>query len=199
MLIARTGNHFGEGRNCRRSRENQPRQALAAGPAVSPSPPRWLPCCCCRSRRAMLAGFRIFSRARRRTSRPSTAPRQSGPPPAKSAASPKPRAAKLATPGTGRAERHCFETGRNQVRSAKISYRRRCRTYRRIGRRDQRPQHGRVRLQPASCEGDRAEAEGRRLCRDEAARHRGQGQAQPRQARRHGQQLAGQPVPVDPP
>ena len=91
------------------------------------------------------------------------------------------------------------ETGSNPCDALEVPDRSGCGAYRRIGRRHQRPQRFRVCLQSAPCETDRGEAEGRRLCRDQIAADRGQGQAQPRQARRRGQRSARQSLPVDPP
>ena len=131
----------------------------------------------------MPAGCRICSRARQsRANRQSAPPRQSrrlgeacqlGE--ARRVAEAPPCQACRA--GAGRLESFRVETGRTNMRSLEIPDRRRCRTYRRIGRRDQRPQRRRVRLQSAAGAADRGETEGRRLCRDQAAGDRGQGQA----------------------
>ena len=119
--------------------------------------------------------------------------------PAKHAASPKRHTVKLAALGPVALEPCRLEAGRNPVRSLEVPDRSGCGTYRRIGRRDQRPQRLRVRLQSAPCEADRGEIEGRRLCRDQIAPDRGQGQAQPRQTRRRRQRSAGGSPAVDPP
>ena len=116
--------------------------------------------------------------------------------PAEACASPKPRTVKLAALGPVSLEPPRRET---DMRSREIPDRRGCGTYRRIGRRDQRPQRRRVRLQSAACAADRGEIEGRRLCRDQVARDRGQGQAQPLQACRRGQRSVRESLPVDPP
>ena len=127
------------------------------------------------------------------------APRRSRATPAKPAASPKPRNVRLAALGPVALEPFRFQTGRTNLRSREIPDRRGCRTYRRIGRREQRPQRRRVSLQSSAGAADRADIEGRRLYRDPVAADRGQGQAQPGQARCRGQRSAGQSLPVDPP
>ena len=101
--------------------------------------------------------------------------------------------------GAGRVEPVRLETGRAVMRSREIPDRRGCRTYRRIRRREERPQRRRVSLQSSACAADRAEIESRRLYRNPVAADRGQGQAQPGQARCRGQRYAGQSLPVDPP
>ena len=94
--------------------------------------------------------------------------------PAKRAASPKRHTTKLAALGPVQIEPCRFQAVRSPVRSRKIPDRSGRGSYRRIGRRDQRPQRLRVCLQSAPCEADRGEAEGRRLCRDQVASDRGQ-------------------------
>ena len=167
-------------------------RALAFGPAAASSSPRWPHWCCCRSRSAMPAGCRMSSKARQSpANRLRTSPRQSTPPrpsaPLRQNPTCKSRV-KLAALGPANLNLP-LETGRDGVRSLEIPDRSGCGTYRRIGRRDQRPQRRRVHLQSAPCAADRGEIEGRRLCRDEAARDRRQGQAQPRQARRRCQRI----------
>jgi len=83
-------------------------------------------------------------------------------------------------------------------RSLEIPDRSGCRTYRRLGRRDQRPQRRRVHLNLRLAQRieEKLKAEG--FPETRFAGDRGQGQAQPRQARRRGQQYASQSVPVDP-
>ena len=92
-----------------------------------------------------------------------------------------------------------LEAGRINMRPLEIPHRCGCGTYRRIGGRDERPQRRRVPLQSSPRAADRADIEGRRLYRDPAAADRGQGQAQPGQARCRSQRSAGESLPVDPP
>src|SRR5450631_4652955 len=70
---------------------------------------------------------------------------------------------KVCRPGAGRLETLRFETGASEMRFLEIPGRSGCGTYRRLRRRDQRPQRRRVRLQSASCAADRGEIEGRWL------------------------------------
>ena len=126
----------------------------------------------------MPAGCRMSSKARQsKPNRQSTSPRAKSAALTKPAASPKRRPVKLAALGPVGLNPVRFETGRAPVRSLEVPDRSGCGTYRRIRRRDQRPQRLRVRLQSAPCEADRGEVEGRRLCRDQVAPDRGQGQA----------------------
>ena len=97
-----------------------------------------------------------------------------------------------------RPEAFRVEPGRKHMQSREIPNRCGCRAYRQIGRRYQRPQCSRIRLQSASGAADRGEIEGCGLCRNQIACDRRQRQAQPGQACCRRQRSAGGSVPVDP-
>ena len=119
--------------------------------------------------------------------------------PAKPAASPKRHAVKLAAPKPAASSPSASKPAAPSCDPAKFRIVLDVGHTAESGRRDQRPQRRRVRLQPAAGAADRREIEGRRLCRDQVAADRRQGEGQPGQACRRGQQSARESVPVDPP